>query len=67
MAEGAPSQEPLEVKNLAANAGGIRDTGSVPGSGRSLGGRHGNPLQYSSLENPGELHPMGSHRVGHNE
>ena len=32
-----------------ANAG---DVGSIPGSGRSLGGRHGNPLQYSCLENP---------------
>ena len=31
--------------------GDIRDTGSIPGSGRSLGGGHGNPLQYSSLEN----------------
>ena len=38
------------VKNLSVmcNAG---DSGSVPGSGRSLGGGHGNPLQYSSLEN----------------
>ena len=40
------------VKNLPANAGDIRDTGSIPGSGRSPGGRHGNPLQYSCLENP---------------
>ena len=40
------------VKNLPANAGDIRDTGSIPGSGRSLGGGHGNPLQYSCLENP---------------
>ena len=43
------SQVALEVKNLPANAG---DTDSIPGSGRSLGGRHGNPLQYSCLENP---------------
>ena len=42
----------LAVKNPLANAGDIRDTGSMPGSGRSPGGRHGNPLQYSSLENP---------------
>ena len=42
----------LVVKNLAANAGEIRDTGSVPGSVRSPGGGHGNPLQYSCLENP---------------
>ena len=39
------------VKNLPANAGDIRDGGSVPGSGRSPGGGHGNPLQYSCLEN----------------
>ena len=40
------------VKNLPANLGDIRDIGSIPGSGRSPGGRHGNPLQYSCLENP---------------
>ena len=34
------------------NARDARDTGSVPGSGRSPGGGHGNPLQYSCLENP---------------
>ena len=39
------------VKNLLANAGNIRDLGSIPGSGRSPGGGHGNPLQYSCLEN----------------
>ena len=38
------------VKNLPANAGDVRDTGSIPGSGRSPGGGHGNPLQYSCLE-----------------
>ena len=42
----------LVVKNSSANAGGIRDTGSIPGSGRSPGGGNGNPLQHSSLENP---------------
>ena len=42
----------LVVKNPPANAGDIRDAGSVPGSERSLGGGHGNPLQYSCLENP---------------
>ena len=42
----------LVVKNLPANAGDIRDAGSVPGSGRSPGGGHGNPVQYSCLENP---------------
>ena len=40
------------VNNLLANAGDIRDMGSVPESGRSPGGAHGNPLQYSCLENP---------------
>ena len=39
-------------KNLPANAGDVRDTGSVPGSGRSLGEGNGNPLQYSCLGNP---------------
>ena len=39
------------VKNPPANAGGIRDLGLIPGSGRSPGGGHGNPLQYSCLEN----------------
>ena len=37
----------LVVKNPPANAGDIREAGSIPGSGRSLGGGHGNPLQYS--------------------
>ena len=46
------SQVVLVVKNPPANAGDARDTGSIPGSGRSPGGGHGNPLQYSSLENP---------------
>ena len=40
------------VKNLPAKAGDIRDVGSIPGSGRSPGEGHGNPLQYSCLENP---------------
>ena len=40
------------VKSLLANAGNIRDTGSIPGSGRSPGGGHGNPVQYPCLENP---------------
>ena len=39
-------------KELAANGGDIRDVDSVPGLGRTLGGGHGNPLQYSCLENP---------------
>ena len=40
------------VKNLPANAGDIRDLGLILGLGRSPGGGHGNPLQYSCLENP---------------
>ena len=39
------------VKNLSASAGDARDIGSIPGSGRSPGGRYGKPLQYSCLEN----------------
>ena len=46
------SQVVLVVKNPPAIAGSIRDMGSIPGSGRSPGGGHGNPLQYSCLENP---------------
>ena len=42
----------LVVKNLSANAGDIKDTGSVPGLGKSPGGEHGTPLQYFCLENP---------------
>ena len=41
----------LVVKYLPANAGDIRDTGSIPGLGRPPGDGHGNPLQYSCLEN----------------
>ena len=39
------------TKNLSANTGDIRDVGSIPGSGRFPGGGHGNPPQYSCLEN----------------
>ena len=45
-------QVELVEKNLPANAGDIRYGGSIPGSGRSPGGGHGNPLQCSCLENP---------------
>ena len=41
----------LVIKNPSANAGDIRDMDMIPGSGRSLGGGHGNPPQYSCLEN----------------
>ena len=40
------------VENPPVNAGGIKDSGSMLGSGSSPGGGHGNPLQYSCLENP---------------
>ena len=43
---------PLVVNNLPANAGDVRDTGSIPGSGRSPADGSGNALQYSCLENP---------------
>ena len=46
------SRVALVVKNPPANAGELRDTSSIPGSGRSPGGGHGNPLQCSCLENP---------------
>ena len=46
------SQVALAVKNPPANAGDVRDTDLIPGSGRSSGGGHSNPLQYSCLENP---------------
>ena len=50
-------------KESACNTG---DLGLIPGLGRSPGGGHGNPLQYSCLENPhGQRSPAGSHRAGH--
>ena len=45
-------QMALAVKNPSANAGDVRDMGKVPGSGRSPGGEHSNPLQCSCLEHP---------------
>ena len=42
----------LEVKNPPANAGDIKDVGSIPGMRISHGGHGNNPLQYSCLENP---------------
>ena len=50
MGEGASQVAPV-VKNLPDNAEDIRDMGSIPGSGRSPAGGHGNPLQYTCLEN----------------
>ena len=56
------------VKNLPANAGDVRDMGSIPGLGRSPGGGHGNPLQCSYLENPhGQRSLVGYSPQGHKE
>ena len=53
------------VKNLPGSSGDLRDVGSIPGLGRSPGGGHGYPLQYSCKENPhGQRSLVGSdHRV----
>ena len=59
------------VKNPPANAGDMGDAGLIPGSGRSPRGGHGNPLQYSCLENPMDrgawqaTQSIGSQRIGH--
>ena len=45
-------QVALVVKNPPANVGDVRDAASIPGLGRSSGGGHGNPLQYSCLDDP---------------
>ena len=42
------------AKKTPANAGDVRDVALISGLGRSPGGGHGNPLQYSCLENPME-------------
>ena len=65
------SKVALVIKNPAANAGNIRNVGSVPGLGRSPGGGHGNPLQYSCLENPMDRGAWwaivhGVAKIGHN-
>jgi len=46
------SKVTLVIKNPPANAGDAREVGSISGSGRSPGGGHGNPLQYSCPKNP---------------
>ena len=46
------SQEALVVKNPPADAGDLRDVGSIPELERFPGERHSNPLQYTCLENP---------------
>ena len=50
MSQGFPGSSVL--KNPLANAGNIRNMGSIPGAGINPKGKHGNPLQYSCLENP---------------
>ena len=57
------------VENPAANAGDIKDMGSIPGLGRSPGRGHGNPLQYSRLENPMDKGAWWAtvHRVVHSQ
>ena len=62
----------LSVKTLPDNARDIKDAGTIPASGRSSGGGHGNQLQYSCLENPhgqrslvGYSSPWESQRVRH--
>ena len=60
----------LSGKEAAYKAGDTGDSGSIPGLGRSLGERNGNPLQYSCLENPMDRGPwqaavQGSQRVRH--
>ena len=71
LTQGRASQVVLVVKNLPANAGDLRDMGSIPGSGRSPGEGQGNPLHYSCLENPmdrGAWWPIvhGVTKSGHN-
>ena len=60
----------LVEKNLSANAGDIRDMGSIPGLGRSPGEANGNSLQCSCLENTHRQRSLGKsivlHRAGHN-
>ena len=53
------------VKNLPARGEDVRHAGAVPESGKSPGGGHGNPLQYSCPENPldREAWPATVHRV----
>ena len=63
-------QVALVVKNLPANARDTRDAGSIPGLARSPEEGHGNPLQYSCLENPMDrgahrLQSIGLQKLGH--
>ena len=62
---GCASQVALVVKIPPANAGDLRDPGSIPELGKSPGGGHSNPLQYLCLENPmdTEARQVTVHRV----
>ena len=67
---GVASQVAQWIKNLPANAGDEREENSIPGSGRSPGGGHGNPSSILAwripwAEEPGGLQSMGLQRVGH--
>ena len=56
------------VKSPSPNAGNIRNVGLAPGSGKSPGGKHGNPLQYSCPENPhGQRSLVGYSPWGHKD
>ena len=64
------SQMALVVENVPANAGDIRDVGSIPGSERSPGGGQGNPVSTRAsripwTEEPGGLQSIALHRVGY--
>ena len=64
---GRASQVPLVAyppPSLCCFAGDVRDASSIPGSGRSPGEGHGNPLQYSCLENPVDREPGGLRSMG---
>ena len=64
------SQLVLVVKNSPANARAVGDVSSIPGSGRSPEGGHGNPVQYSCLDPMDRgtwgLQSVGLHRAGYN-
>ena len=56
------------VKNPPVDATDVRDEGPIPGLGRSPGGGHGSPLQYSCLESPhGQRSLAGSSALDHKE
>ena len=59
------SQVVLEVKNVPAISGNVRDVGSISVSGRPSAGEHGNPLKYSCLEIPMDRGAM-VHRFAQN-